>query len=177
MYRLGQLIDGEWIAHSHLPVFEVAERLIAGVPSGDPAVFEALIECLEPPYHLLYVLHTPRGEAMAGRYQSPSISFAQVRAFLGKFGTFLSSDSRYDIWAHSPTENGTIVWDRHNQLFGYGPLKKYSSKLVSIGFNSGQIEIPTPHQHYYHSAFDQCAKEVICAFDWSYSPLQPEDEQ
>ena len=177
MYRLGQLVDGEWVAHSHAAVFSVAKRLVAGVPGGDPAVFEGLVECLEPPYFLLYVLHTPRGEGPAGRYQSPSLSRAQVSDFIHTYGPFLSADGRFDLWAHSPGENGTVVWDRHNQIFAYGPLDRYSSKLTSMGFSPGYSEVPTPHEHHYRQEFDDLAKELIEVFDWSYSPLQPEDEQ
>jgi len=177
MHRLGQFVDGEWVEHSHAPVFSVGKRLVAGVPGGDPAVFEGLIECLEPPYVLLYVLHTPRGEAPAGRYQSPSLSNDQVSDFIRIFAPFLSSDGRFDLWAHSPSENGTVVWDRHNQIFAYGPLGQYSSKLTSMGFGAGYPEVPTPHEHHYRQEFDDLAKELIEMFDWSYSPLQPEDEQ
>lgn len=177
MYRLGHLVNGEWVAHSHQPVFEARDRIVAGVPGGDPSVFEHLVECLEPPYHLLYVLHTSRGEAPLGRYQSPALSSAQVKSFLSQFGLFLSGDARFDLWAYSPSEQATLVWDRHNQLFGYGPVDKFSSKLLALGFTHGYPSIPVPHEHNYHSELDGLAKEVLAAFKWSHSPLQPADEQ
>ena len=177
MYRLGHLVNGEWTAHSHPPVFQVGERLVAGVPGGDPVVFERLVECLEPPYLLLYVLHTPRGEAQPGRYQSPALSPAQVKWFLARFAPFLSADARFDLWARSPKENATVVWDRHNEVFGYGPLDRYSSTLSSMGFSAGRPEVPSPHEHHYRAEFDVLAKEILTAFDWSHSPLRPEDEQ
>lgn len=177
MYRLGHLVNGEWVAHSHRPVFHLGERLVAGVPGGDPAVFAALVECLEPPYHLLYVLHTPRGEANAGRYQSPLVSLEQVTEFVTRFKDFLCADARFDLWAHSPSENGTIVWDRHNQLFGYGPVDRLATKLISMGFSAGQSDVPAPHEHHYRAELDGLAKDVIAALNWSYSPLRPQDEQ
>lgn len=136
-----------------------------------------MVECLEPSYYLLYVLHTPRGEAPPGRYQSPEVTLAEVVGFLEKFGPFLSADARFDLWAHSPSDNATIVWDRHDQIFGYGPLDRYSSKLVSMGFAPGHPSVPTPHEHYYRVEFDDFAKEIMTAFDWSFSSLHPEDEQ
>jgi hypothetical protein len=142
MYRLGHFVNGEWTAHSHLPVFDVGERVVAGAPGGDPIVFQRLVECLEPPYYLLYVLHTPRGEALPGRYQSPPLPLAQVKEFLARFAPFLSADARYDLWAHSPGSNATVVWDRHNQVFGYGPLDRYDATLRSMGFSPGRSEVP-----------------------------------
>ncbi|KER88635.1 hypothetical protein GW16_01065 [Xanthomonas arboricola pv. celebensis] len=177
MYRLGHLVNGEWAAHSHLPVFDVGQHVIAGAPGGDPVVFERLVECLEPPYYLLYVLHTPRGEALPGRYQSPALSLTQVKEFLARFAPFLSADARFDLWAYSPGDKATVVWDRHNQVFGYGPLERYSSTLRSMGFALGWPEVPAPHEHHYREEFDALAKHVLTAFDWSHSPLRPEDEQ
>jgi hypothetical protein len=177
MHRLGHLVNGEWVAHSFSPVFVTGERIVAGVPDGDPSILEHLIECLESPYHLLYILHTPRGEAQPGRYQSPALSLTHVKAFLSRFAPFLSGDARFDLWAHSPNEQATLVWDRHNQLFGYGPVDRLSSKLLSLGFTHGNPDIPAPHQHHYRAELDGLATEVLAAFNWSYSPLQPGDEQ
>lgn len=177
MYRLGHLVNGEWTAHSHPPVFDAAERLTAGVPNGDPTVFQRLVECLEPPYYLLYLLHTARGEASPGRYQSPALTLAQVNEFLARFAPFLSADGRFDLWAHSPQDRATVVWDRHNRAFGYGPVDRYASALSSMGFIPGWPEVPAPHEHHYREEFDALANEVMAAFDWSYSPLRPEDEQ
>lgn len=177
MYRLGHVINGEWVEHSHRPVFQLGKRLVAGVPGGDPEVFAALVECLEPPYHLLYVLHTPRGEAQAGRYQSPLLSLEQVKGFVIRFNGFLRADARFDLWAHSPSENGTVVWDRHNQLFAYGPIEQFATRLASMGFSPGQPDVPAPHEHHYRAELDGLAKDVMAAFDWSHSPLRPQDEQ
>lgn len=183
LHRLGHLVEGEWVAYSHAPVFrmprdgETSARIVAGVPASDPTVFGHLIECLAPPYFLLYVLHTPRGEAAAGRYQSPLLSLDDIHDFLARFARFLSADARFDLWAHSSGDNATVVWDRHDQLFGYGPLKRFESKLRSIGFVPGSPEVPVPHQHHYRAEFDDDARDVIAAFDWSHSPLRDRDEQ
>lgn len=177
MYRLGHLINGEWAAHSHPAVFECEDRIIAGVPGSDPVIFERMIECLEAPYYLLYVLHTSRGEAQPGRYQSPALSASDIKNFLVQFGPFLSADARFDLWVHSPTDNGTVVWDRHDLLFAYGPLEQFSTTLRSLGFTNGCPSVPAPHEHHYRAEFDHLAKALVMAFEWSYSPLQPEDEQ
>lgn len=177
MYRLGHLVDGEWIAHVHPAVFESRERITAGVPHGDPTIFGSMVECMGPPYYLLYVLHTPRGEAQPGRYQSPELSLPDVKDFLARYALFLSADARFDLWAHSLSDDGTVVWDRHNQLFAYGPLNRFANTLQSLGFTIGTTSIPTPHEHHYRAEFDHIAKQLLNEFEWSYSPLRPEDEQ
>lgn len=177
MYKLGYFIGEIEHEHSHPPVYATDTRILAGVPGGDSAVFEALTLSLEPPYYLLYVLHTPRTELEAGRYQSPPLSAEELRAFLKEYSAYLAGDSRFDLWAHSPNEQATIVWDRHNLLFGYGPLERYESVLASLGFEAGQPEIPTPHIHHFRPEFDSKANQLLKRWAWERSPLQPEDEQ
>ncbi|TZF85244.1 hypothetical protein [Cognatilysobacter lacus] len=177
MFRLGELVDGNWVAYHHEPLYERGERLMAGVPESDPKVFEALVTCMAPPYFLLYILHTSRGEAAEGRYQSSTLSADQVRSFLLRFRPFLSADARYDLWAHSPGEGATVVWDRHDQIYAYGPLDRFVGVLDAMGFRPGNPKVEVIHQHNYHAECDQMAKELVESFSWSYSPLRPEDEQ
>jgi hypothetical protein len=182
MYKLSHLIDGRWVEHSSSAVYSIdaigaVPCLKAGVPSGDPAVFEQLVLVMEAPYFVLYVLHTPRGEGEAGRYQSPELSALELRAFIERFSAYLSSDARFDIWAHSPAERATVVWDRHNELFAYGPLERFAAKLRGLGFEEGPLEGSIPHQHHYRVEFDQDAAALLNHWSWSYSPLRPEDEQ
>jgi hypothetical protein len=179
MYKLSHQVDGEWIEFVHPFVYEIKGHLAAGVPSGDSLVFQRMMECLEPPYFLLYVLHTPRGEAEPGRYQSPEVSREEVGAFLVRFSSYLKADARFDLWVHSPKDNGTVVWDRHNQLYAYGPTDRYAEALTSMGFQSGEVAapIPIPHTHHYRVEFDEQARQVIAAMPWKHSPLRPEDEQ
>jgi hypothetical protein len=182
MYKLGYLKDDQWVEYSHAAVFELPNSqhktsLMVGVPGGDPTIFRRLTLCLKPHYLLLYVLHTPRGEGKPGRYQSPPIEIAEFEKFLTEFSTFLSNDSRSDIWAYSPDEDATIVWDRHNVVFAYGPISRYVSELRALGFNEGRPEIPAPHEHYYRSQYDSDSRALLRKFEWSYSPLRKQDEQ
>ncbi len=176
MYRLGHKVDDEWVPHIHRAVFDVGERIVAGVPYGDPGVLGGLIESLTPPFHLLYVLHAPRGEAEPGRYQSPSLTLGQVRSFLADFAPYFSADGRFDLWAYSPADDATVIWDRHNLLYGYGPLQRLAFTLASMRYMRGKPEVPEPHEHYYRPEFDAAAHGVLAAFDWTVSPLQPEDD-
>lgn len=134
MFRLGYVVGDCWCEHSHAPVYDMQpERITATVPDGDPIVLKKLSTCLRPPFLLLYILHTPRGEAEPGRYQSDAISPEQLFAFVERFGSFLRGDGRYELWLHSPADAATIAWDRHNLLFAYGPLADYEAALRSLG--------------------------------------------
>jgi len=183
MHKLDYLSGTEWIEHSFAPQFSSTElqdgscRIVVGVPHGDAEIFERLVSSLEPPYFLLYILHTPRGEGEAGRYQSPELSVEQFHSFISKFKLFLSGDARFDIWTHSPNENATVVWDRHNILYAYGSIEKFAKVLRSLGFDAGEPEVPVPHAHNYRKELDSYANELLTAFDWSWSPLHNEDEQ
>jgi hypothetical protein len=182
-YKLAVFRDGGWCEHFHPALFERhvpetgAARLHVGVPSGDPDVFRGLLQCLAPPYFLLYILHTPRGEAAAGRYQSPELAANEAQTFLTRYADFLRSDARFDIWAHSPASRGTVVWDRHNLIYAYGPLDSLETKLRGLGFAEGSPSIPSPHQHHYRAECDADAAALIAEWDWALSPLRPEDEQ
>ena len=181
MYRLGHMVNEQWVEHSHQPVFRLppakapGQRIVAGVPG--PEVFLRLSRCLEEPLYLLYVLHTSRGEADVGRYQSPELSLREVESFIGEFEPFLSADGRFDLWAYSPAQGATVVWDRHNLLHAYGPLERYAKELELLGFAPGEPEVPAPHTHHYHSEMDAFAKRATERFAWLHSPLRVEDEQ
>jgi hypothetical protein len=183
MYKLGYLQDDTFVEHTYQAVYQLPAppdptgALIAGVPHGDPMVFLRLTTALTPPYFLLYVLHTPRGVGEPGRYQSPPLDRAEVQAFVADFARYLSKDARFDLWSHSPAENATVVWDRHNQLFAYGPLDRFEAELRSLGFTPGDPAVPVPHQHNYHHTLDPEAARLLQAFDWHHTPLRPADEQ
>lgn len=183
MNKLSHLAGDIWEEFSFPPVFAYSDpssgfhRIESAAPSGDASVFERMVLKMEPPYFLLYVLHTPRGEARPGRYQSPVIEAVELRAFIERFSAFLGADARFDIWTHSPSENATVVWDRHNLLYGYGPVGVFASELRALGFVEGDFKVPVPHQHHYRKECDEDAQELLRFFQWSYSPLRPEDVQ
>ena len=181
--KLSYQQSDEWVAHSHPATFRTevtsagSTRVVAGVPAGDPLTFQRLAESLEAPFMLLYVLHTPRGEGEAGRYQSPSLSLGEAQAFLEQHAAFLSGDARFDLWIHSPGENATVIWDRHNLIHAYGPTGRYVSTLKALGFEEGSPNLAFAHMHHYRQEFDNEAAAVLQAFAWRHSPLQAEDEQ
>lgn len=183
MYKLGHFAGGRWGEHSHSPIYcleksgDGVEKVVATVPGGDPTVFRTLLEQLNAPLFLLYLLHTPRGEEAPGRYQSPELATADADLFLTRFARFLKSDARFDLWAHSPADKITVVWDRHNLIYTYGPSIHTVATLQSLGFREGKPFIPSPHEHHYYPDLDREAEAVLSYYDWSFSPLRPGDEQ
>ena len=146
MHKLLHEIDGKFQEHSFPARFietvaGTVPRVHAGLPAGGLEPFEALVSQMEAPLLLLYVLHTPRGEAAAGRYQSEEISYGEFTSLVRRFTAFLCSDSRFDLWVYSPSERATVVLDRHNQLFAYGPLDRCSRTLRGLGYEEGEIAV------------------------------------
>lgn len=90
---------------------------------------------------------------------------------------FTALDVLADILRAPEAQPATIVHERHNLIYAYGPLIRFTEVLESIGFSRGPISIPAPHAHNYHSAFDEDETSLAAALDWRYSPLQAGDEQ
>jgi len=157
-----------------------APRLLIAAAPDKPGLFRNLASRLAAPSFLLYVLHTPRGEGTAGRYQSPPLESHQVDDFLATFTPYLAGDARHDTWVLSASDNRTLVWDRHDQIFAEGePLGEMVVVLEAMGFESGRAPRlgAGPHIHYYRPEFDADAAAVLARFDWTRSDLRAEDEQ
>lgn len=180
--KLEHLVGDRWEPLSHPAVYrretmtDGNDRIAATVPGGDPAVFKGLAEQIAAPYCLLYVLVVTRGEGEPGRYQSERLDAGQVRDFLFRFGSFLQQDGRCSLWLHSFADGATVVWDRHDLIYGYGPLERYAAALDFLGFQVGEPAIPFPHSHNYHPSVDSDATDILEAFDWQWEPLHPEDD-
>jgi hypothetical protein len=124
------------------------------------------------------VLHTTRTNAELGRYESPELTADAVEGFLHQFGRFLCEDSRHDLWVRSHHDDATIVLDRHNLIYAYGPLDAFAAGLQSLGVREGQpAAIPDPHVHHYHPEWDDAERGVLGCFEWYIKPLRPSDVQ
>jgi hypothetical protein len=100
---------------------------------------------------LLYVLHTTRTGAELGRYESPELTSEDVEEFLREFGQFFCEDSRHDLWVRSHDDDGTIVLDRHNLIYAYGPVELFEEALRSLGAHVGEPADLGTHVHHYHA--------------------------
>ncbi len=184
LHKLGHLQGGDWVECIHSMVYQEetrkdgSTRLIASNRSGSLESVRTLVETLEGgTLLLLYVLHTTRTSDPVGRYQSPELARHEVLEFLLRFSDFLAADGRHDLWVHSPAMGCTLVWDRHDRIFGYGQVGAFSRCLQAQGYSEGTFNLPSPHQHYYHAEFDQDQHDLLRLWDWRFSDLKPEDVQ
>lgn len=182
MHRLSEQHHGKWQPARGSGRFKLepsgeAKRIVVS-PSDRPLqLLLKLAPEIGSEFYVLWVLHTPRGGSQAGRYQSPLLSLAEVQSLLRRFSGFLESDGRHDLWLHAPATGATLVWDRHEQLFAYGPLEELKLALTREGLSAGEIEAPVPHAHNYHAEFDDAERAMVQALDWRIDELREEDEQ
>ncbi len=176
--KIRLLSDGEWICTSFPKNYEEENgRLVLGINDGDMALVKDLVSVLASPVYMLYVLHTARGEANIGRYQSPVLSAEDVISVLEQNEEFLLVDSRFDLWIHSPGVGATIILDRHNYLFLYGLQTLFKERLLGNSFVQGLLPEISAHQHSYLAEFDSVSASLLKMYDWQFSELHPEDEQ
>jgi hypothetical protein len=132
---------------------------------------------LTPPFFVLYILHTSRCGNHLVRYQSPAVQFDAVNGFMAEFGEFLTDDARHDLWLHSPASDATLVWDRHDLIYAYGPLEQFRAVLKNDHEETRVFGPPDPHAHMYHARYDEAERRILGYFQWSRSPLLSGDEQ
>ncbi len=102
---------------------------------------------------------------------------AGVEEFFNEFGRFFCEDSRHDLWVRSHDDDATIVLDRHNVIYAYGPLVAFEAALQSLGARKGEPAVLGAHLHHYHPAWDEAERRVLRSFDWDIKPLRPSDVQ
>ena len=129
-----------WLAHDHGKVFarenrSATPRLCIGASREGSGLLQALSRLLAAPMLLLYVLVVPRG-SLPGRYQSDDLSRDQLDTLFERFAQFWDHDGRHSIWLRSHADDATLVYDRHNLIFAYGPLDRFESLLASLGYAS-----------------------------------------
>jgi hypothetical protein len=152
-------------------------RLRVGIDAAQDATVAALARGLRGSFQLLYVLHTTRTGAELARYESPDLTADAVQRFLHQFGRFLCEDSRHDLWLRSHDDDATIVLDRHNLIYAYGPLELFERELRSSGAREGEPAVLGAHVHHYYPAWDDTERQVLRCFEWRITPLRPSDVQ
>jgi hypothetical protein len=182
LFKLGSIRDGTITPFRYANTFQLerttgADRLRIGVEDAPLSLLWKLAFPCTAPFFLLYVLHTSRCGNQLGRYQSPAIQFDAVNGFMSQFCEFLTNDARHDLWLHSPKSGATLVWDRHDLIYAYGPLDQFRAVLKE-SFLEAQVQgPPCPHVHRYHAEYDESEQRILRHFQWSCSPLVSGDEQ
>lgn len=153
------------------------ERLRIGVDDAQISLLWKLALTLPAPYFVLYVLHTSRCGSQLGRYQSPPLEFEGLNDFMAEFCEFLTKDARHDLWVHSPGTDATLVWDRHDLIYAYGPLEQFRGVLKE-SLQEGDVDGPPfPHVHMYHAEYDDSERRLLRYFQWLRTPLLESDQQ
>jgi hypothetical protein len=68
--------------------------------------------------------------------------------------------------ARSQDGDATIVLDRHNLIYAYGPLQAFEAVLKTLGVREGESPAaPAPHRHHYHQEWNQTEEEILRQFD------------
>lgn len=175
-------MNGELRPFRHANTFARAQtsgpqRLHIGPRGGHRSLMLALAWRMHPRYKVLYVLHTSRTDAALGRYESPDLGPAELEAFFRRFGDFFAQDARHDVWIGGSAPGELLVWDRHDIVYAYGPLDRFTEVLEEGGFREGWPGPPVPHLHLYNAEWDGAEREVLGAFPWRWSELRDGDVQ
>jgi hypothetical protein len=155
-------------------------RLKIGASINQVQLMLELSTCLDAPYFCLYVLVTSRdGSIKEGRYQSPPIESREALVdFLLDFKGPIETDGRHHFWIGNASNEGLIVYDKHNVVYAYGPIDKYLSVLHTQGRKQEVFDFPYPHGHYFQSENDGPIRNLLKYWDWQRFPLiAGEDEE
>jgi hypothetical protein len=151
-------------------------RLLIGSKSKEIPLILELCKEMKGPFGVLHVLLVSRIGKDSGRYQSPiPMSYDDLELFLYEHQEYFEQDGRQHLWVFSISGEGQFIFDNHNYINAYGNLDSFVATLKNQGFSEGEIKVPAPHTHNYHSEFDNEEDAVNNAFNWLYTPLQEND--
>ncbi len=102
-----------------------------------------------------------------------TLDFEELQRFVMPYQSFLEGDARHHLWIHSPNSGATLVYDKHNLIYAYGPIEEFISKLKEMGLQEGEFELPFPHYHNYFSEYDSFEKQIIGNHKWKRTPIVP----
>jgi hypothetical protein len=180
-YELGWILD-EDRRYEYQNVFAIEktprlERLVIAPSANQVSLMLDLLRVMPEPYGILYVLVVPRTEAEAGRYQAEDFKPRnETESFLNRFKEFFENDGRHHIWIASPPGPDTLVYDRHNVIYGYGRVPEFERVVLAHGLSRvEEIKFPSPHAHHYNEAFDGDEKDLLRYWPWLRSPLRGND--
>ena len=136
-----------------------------------------LVERIPEPLRLLYVLVVSRGREQSGRYEAASgMSFDDTEILRRSSVTSFSPMGGIISGSTSPGF-GTIVYDRHDVLYTYGPLDRFVEVLKANGLKEGKVRTPRPHTGTgLYPEFDESQSRVLSRFQWIHSRLHPGDD-
>lgn len=175
-FSAGELNNAE-VEFEYGKVFEQSEISIKISASKNQIdLLSDLLNDLEPPLYIMYVLVVSRTGQETGRYQSPIFGTKpELREFLKKYRDFFETDGRHHIWIGTIKNKGLLVYDQHNVVFAYGDLEKYKSRLLKNKYKEQNYSFPAPHVHSFHEENDKFEKSILSEYEWRIFPLQEND--
>ncbi len=170
--------NGHEITHDYGTIYEVDEsRLTIAASTNQIALILKLVDTLNPPFYILYVLVVSRLDNERGRYQSPLIETKEeLKLFLLEYKQYFETDGRHHLWVCTIDNSGRFIYDQHNVIFAYGDTKKYLVLLSKEGFKEKEFSFPEPHAHAYNESNDRFEESLLVYWDWSIYPLEDNDE-
>lgn len=169
--------DESNIEYDYGDVYETSEKSIKiSANNHQIKLISKLVEHLNPPYYVLYVLVVSRTGKDLGRYQSPLFeNREELISFLLEYKEYFETDGRHHIWVGTVDNSGLIVYDQHNVIFGYGPIKQFESTVRDVDYEEKRFEFPVPHCHSFHEENDSYEESIFNYFEWELFPLQSQD--
>jgi hypothetical protein len=132
---------------------------------------------LKEPFFLLYVLVIFRGGGTEGRYQSEELSHKELEEMFTRYSEFWDSDGRHSVWLRSAADDATLIYDRHNLIYAYGPLERFELVLETGGYDAApEVSLSFEHQHCYYPEFDDLERELTTGFAQRKSELHADDK-
>ena len=182
--KFASRVNGElWWAHDYGKVYAIEKttdgnkRLCVAVSYDGSQILRMLSRSLKEPFLLLYVLVIFRGGGKEGRYQSDELSQKDLDAIFARYKEFWDTDGRHSIWLRSDTNDATLVYDRHNLIYAYGPLERFELVLETLGYTAtAKVSLSFEHQHCYYPEFDALERELTAKFADRRTELRPGDE-
>ena len=152
-----------------------ADRLLIAPSGGHVELLIELSRCLGEPFGILYVLVVGRSGGKRRDIRARGRWRREAEDFLRGFSRFLESDGRHHLWISSVPDRATLVYDRHNILYAYGPLELYEQVLAARGMRQGAVVFPAPHSHHYNAELDEEEDRMMSVWPWKEFPLSEQD--
>lgn len=154
------------------------DRLVIAPASNHVELLCLLLGLMPGPFRFLYILVVSRTLTPEGRYElDQDLSREEMTTLLMEHREFFEADGRHTLFIGSQADNAMLVYDRHNVIYAYGDLDKYSQLLVQSGFRSEDVRFPVPHAHHYHDEMDDEETRLLRGRSWIQYPLKESDRE
>ena len=181
-HKLSSLVGPDFAPYRYSNTWDIEkttgpDRLVIGPSAKQIDLLIQLATILPEPFGILYVLLISRKGNPPARYQCPyPCARTETESFLRKFQEFFEADGRHHVWVTSLPASATLVYDQHDVIYAYGPLKQFRTILLKQGFGKGTVRFPVPHRHNYNSEYDGEEQRLLEYWNWRQSPLMEDDD-